>query len=97
MSRATNRSGTLSWPELTLVMAVKRIYPACRSNEHHQAGNPPGRQAPTGFAMATRPVVRNRSAGDIQRQRALDYHHAAGGGNRTAGICIGPAVGKADR
>src|ERR1700684_1755546 len=56
-----------------------------------------GRQAPTGFAMAARPVVRNRSAGDIQRQRALDYHNAAGGGNRTAGICIGPAVGEADR
>src|SRR6202011_785884 len=47
--------------------------------------------------MAARPVVRNRSAGDIQRQRALDYHHAAGGGNRTAGICVGPAVGEADR
>ena len=97
MSRATNRSGTALLAELTPVMAIKRICPICRPNEHHQAGNPPGRQAPTGFAMAARPVVRNRSAGDIQRQRALDYHHAAGGGNRTARICIGPAVGEADR
>src|SRR6202035_1636526 len=40
-----------------------------------------GRQAPPGFAMAAHPVVRNRSAGDVQRQRTLDYHHAAGGGN----------------
>src|SRR3984885_166094 len=78
-------------------MAVKRICPACRFNEHHQAGNPPGRQASTGFAMAARPVVRNRSAGDIHRQRTLDYHHAVGGGNRAAGICVGPAVGEADR
>src|ERR1700730_13452021 len=97
MSRATNRSGTALLAELTPVIAVKRICPSCRPNEHHQAGNPPGRQAPTKFSMAARPVVRNRSAGDIQRQRALDYHHAAGGGNRSAGICIGPAVGEADR
>src|ERR1700721_84674 len=97
MSRATNRSGTALLAELTPVMAVKRICPACRPNEHQQAGNPPGRQAPTRFVMAARSVVRNRSAGDVQRQRALDYHHAAGGGNRTAGICIGAAVGEADR
>jgi hypothetical protein len=44
--------------------------------------------------MAASPVVRNRSAGDIQRQRALDHHHAAGGGNRTAGICIGQLLEK---
>src|ERR1700733_2071012 len=87
----------LSWPELTPVRAVKRICPACRPNEYQQAGNPPSRQASTGFAMAARPVFRNRSAGDVQRQRTLDYDHAVGGGNRTAGICIGPAVGKADR
>src|ERR1700722_5176900 len=84
-------------PELTPIMAGKPICPACRSNEHHQAGNPTGRQASTRFAMAARPVVRNRSAGDIQRQRALDYHNAAGGGNRTAGISVGPAVGEVDR
>ena len=47
--------------------------------------------------MAARPVVRNRSAGDIQRQRALDYHHATGGGNSSAGIRIGPTAGEADR
>src|SRR4030088_840246 len=39
-------------PELTPVIVVEWISSACRSNEHHQAGNSPSRQAARRFTVA---------------------------------------------
>jgi aryl-alcohol dehydrogenase-like predicted oxidoreductase len=59
------------------VIVVEWISSACRSNEHHQAGNSPSRQAARRFTVATGAPGRNRSAFVATDRRWSSLHAKA--------------------